>query len=308
MKQKVLIDTDIGEDIDDILTVAFALLSPEFEVLGITTTDGDTHARGRITRKLTAVCGCPQVPVAAGFMLNMPQPDPATIGRGSVTQWDLAPDESGLPPEADVRAAELIAQVADAHPGEVSLLTIGSMANAGQAFVRYPESAGRLKQVVTNGGVFGPGRETSIGWNLRYDPVAASVVARGPVPWVLLPENATATARPTPDDEDLIRHSGHSLGDLLTAAIDLWRRNKKDAGERPPHLSDMNTFGYLLGELDVFPAEISVTVTPRGKLPGLEVAGNPESLHRAGSCLDEAAGARLRQRFMDRILTGVADD
>ncbi|HLA38852.1 MAG TPA: nucleoside hydrolase, partial [Candidatus Glassbacteria bacterium] len=38
---KIIIDTDIGEDIDDILVTAFALNSPEFEVLAITVVDGD---------------------------------------------------------------------------------------------------------------------------------------------------------------------------------------------------------------------------------------------------------------------------
>ena len=302
MSDKVLIDTDIGEDIDDILAIAFALISPEFEVLGITTTDGDTHARGRIARKLALLCGCPNIPVAAGSMRSMPQADPESVGRGSVTQWDLAPDETGLPCPSDVRAAELIAQVARAHPGEVSLLTIGSMANAGQAVVRYPKAAGELKQVVTNGGVFGPGTETSIGWNLRYDPVAASIVARGPVPWVLLPENATATACLSPEDEERIRGSGHALGDLLSVAIDLWRQNKKDAGGRPPHLSDMNVFAFLMGSLSVSRAGVSITVTPQGTLPVLSLAHDLEGPHLTGGRpLDEEAGRRLRSLFLERI-------
>ena len=47
---KVIIDTDIGEDIDDLLVTAFALNSPEFEVLAITVVDGDVQARSRISR------------------------------------------------------------------------------------------------------------------------------------------------------------------------------------------------------------------------------------------------------------------
>ena len=47
---KIIIDTDIGEDVDDILVAAFALNSPEFEVLAITTVDGRVEARSRIAR------------------------------------------------------------------------------------------------------------------------------------------------------------------------------------------------------------------------------------------------------------------
>ena len=45
---KAIIDTDIGEDIDDILVTAFALNSPEFEVLAVTTVDGNVAARSRV--------------------------------------------------------------------------------------------------------------------------------------------------------------------------------------------------------------------------------------------------------------------
>jgi hypothetical protein len=46
--EKVIIDTDIGDDIDDAFAVALALKSPELEILGISTTFGDTEARAKI--------------------------------------------------------------------------------------------------------------------------------------------------------------------------------------------------------------------------------------------------------------------
>jgi len=298
---KILIDTDIGEDIDDILSLAFALISPEFQVLGVTTTDGDTHARARIARRLAAVCGRPDLPVAAGFMRNMPQPNPDTIGRGSVTQWDLAPDEEGLPPASPASAVDLIADAAEAHPGQVSLLTIGSMTNVGQTFVRRPDSVAHLKQVVTNGGVFGGGAKQTIGWNLRYDPVAASIVARGPVPWVLLPENATAASAFRQEDESCLRESSGLLCQLLASAVDLWRQNKKDTGGRPPHLSDMNVFAYLMGILPATRADVAITVTRRGKMPGLSVTPVDDGIHLAGAPLPKRAAQTLREQLLQRL-------
>src|ERR1700746_1990781 len=47
-KEQVIIDTDIGDDIDDAFAVALALRSPELEILGITTTFGDTEKRGKL--------------------------------------------------------------------------------------------------------------------------------------------------------------------------------------------------------------------------------------------------------------------
>src|SRR5215469_6630110 len=45
---KVIIDTDIGDDVDDAFALALAVESPELQILGVTTTFGDTEARARI--------------------------------------------------------------------------------------------------------------------------------------------------------------------------------------------------------------------------------------------------------------------
>ena len=46
---KLIIDTDIGDDYDDILTLAAALASPELDILGVTTVVGDSALRARLT-------------------------------------------------------------------------------------------------------------------------------------------------------------------------------------------------------------------------------------------------------------------
>ncbi len=50
--EKVIIDTDIGDDIDDAFAVALALRSPELQILGITTTFGDTEMRAKLLDRL----------------------------------------------------------------------------------------------------------------------------------------------------------------------------------------------------------------------------------------------------------------
>ena len=50
--EKVIIDSDIGDDIDDAFAIALALRSPELEILGVTTTFGDTEARAKIVDRL----------------------------------------------------------------------------------------------------------------------------------------------------------------------------------------------------------------------------------------------------------------
>ena len=63
----VLVDTDIGDDIDDALALALVLQSPEIELQGVTTVFGDTHQRARLAAYLLKVFGREDVPVAAGI-------------------------------------------------------------------------------------------------------------------------------------------------------------------------------------------------------------------------------------------------
>src|SRR6516225_11894490 len=65
-KEKVIIDTDIGDDIDDAFAVALALRSPELEILGITTTFGDTEMRAKLLDRLLGEVGRADIPIAAG--------------------------------------------------------------------------------------------------------------------------------------------------------------------------------------------------------------------------------------------------
>jgi len=65
-QQLVIIDTDIGDDIDDAFAVALALESPELKILGITTAFGDTELRARLLDRYLAAVGRKDIPVAAG--------------------------------------------------------------------------------------------------------------------------------------------------------------------------------------------------------------------------------------------------
>jgi hypothetical protein len=75
MKQAI-IDTDIGTDVDDAMAISLAALSPDLEILGVTTVHADAPLRARIARKLLDLAGRNDVPVVSGAShpLQMPLP------------------------------------------------------------------------------------------------------------------------------------------------------------------------------------------------------------------------------------------
>src|SRR5436853_5564336 len=65
-KERVIIDTDIGDDIDDAFAVALALRSTELQILGITTLFRSTEMRAKLLDRLLEEAARADIPVAAG--------------------------------------------------------------------------------------------------------------------------------------------------------------------------------------------------------------------------------------------------
>src|SRR5712672_1658605 len=66
-KTKVILDTDIGDDIDDGFALALAMRSPEIEIAGITTAWGDTALRARLVQRFLRENGAPAIPIGVGL-------------------------------------------------------------------------------------------------------------------------------------------------------------------------------------------------------------------------------------------------
>jgi inosine-uridine nucleoside N-ribohydrolase len=66
-KTKIILDTDIGDDIDDVFALALAMRSPEIEIVGITTAWGDTTLRARLVQRFLKENGASAIPIAVGI-------------------------------------------------------------------------------------------------------------------------------------------------------------------------------------------------------------------------------------------------
>jgi purine nucleosidase len=174
---KVIIDTDIGTDVDDCLALAVLMGSPEVELVGVTCVYGDVLTRARMVRKLLALAGRAEVPVYAGM-------EPPLLGVRPVF-WPghegvglLEREDDSLLPESE-HAVDALLRITREQPGEIHLIAIGPLGNIALAIRRDPAFLDRLASFTMMGGVFrGPGR-----WNMRSnehnivsDPEAAQVV------------------------------------------------------------------------------------------------------------------------------------
>ena len=66
----VILDTDIGFDVDDVWALAFLLRCPELDVKLIVTDTGDTYYSASLVAKLLEVAGRTDIPVGVGVPLD----------------------------------------------------------------------------------------------------------------------------------------------------------------------------------------------------------------------------------------------
>jgi purine nucleosidase len=171
----VLLDTDPGTDIDDVVALAYFLRQPRCDLLGVTTVSGDTPKRASIVDFVLRSAGRPTVPVHAG------SPGPLLMGPGQpeVPQYVAVQGKGQRTPDQFPRgtAVEFLRHTIRSRPGEITLLTIGPLTNIALLFSIDPEIPSLLKQVVTMGGHFFPpsGMDKWAEWNIHCDPTAAQI-------------------------------------------------------------------------------------------------------------------------------------
>src|ERR1700722_19964362 len=66
-QELILLDTDIGSDVDDALALAYLLKQPRAKLLGVTTVSGEPHLRASIVDSILQQTGQPDVPVHVGI-------------------------------------------------------------------------------------------------------------------------------------------------------------------------------------------------------------------------------------------------
>ena len=170
---KILLDTDIGTDVDDAVALAYLLLHPDCELLGITTVTGEAEKRASLASVLCQAAGR-DIPIYPGADRPMQgeQRQPVAQQAASLSRW---PHQTEFP---NNQAMDFLANTIRSHPGEVTLLTIGPLTNAGLLFSAYPDVAGLLAGFVMMGGNFdesGP-EAGRVEWNVAGDPLASKIV------------------------------------------------------------------------------------------------------------------------------------
>jgi inosine-uridine nucleoside N-ribohydrolase len=214
----VILDTDIGDDIDDAFALALLLQSPELDVRGVTTVFGDAHTRALIVCRLLHELGRKDIPVASG------QPARARPKYGGQMQYGLRPCFRLRPVKE--RAVEFLYREIKKRPGELTLLAVGPLTNIAELLRKHPDCKPWIKRLVIMGGSVRVGYRgkppPEVEWNIRCDIEAARTVFSSGLPLVVAPLDATADVALKKPALDRIFAANTPLTNQLHALYQLW--------------------------------------------------------------------------------------
>jgi inosine-uridine nucleoside N-ribohydrolase len=188
--QKVIFDTDIGDDLDDAFALALAVSTPKLQVLGVTAAWGDTDLRARLIARLLKQTGHGEIPVEAG---------PKTDAKSTFTQRRWA-EQFPQPTQGWPDAIGFILDTIRRSPGQITLISVSPFSNVGALIDKDPAAFRLLKQVVIMGGSvrrgygdlgYTPSHGPDPEYNILMDiPSAKKLFASG-VPLYVMPLDST---------------------------------------------------------------------------------------------------------------------
>ena len=175
-REKVIIDTDIGDDVDDAFALALAVKSPEFEIIGVTATFRDTELRARIVDRFLGEVGRPEIPVMAGKATPPAPMSQRRYAEGGHFAKSFHGD-----------AADFLLDQIRKHPGEITLIAIGPLMNVGAAIDR---DAATFRKGYGDYG-YNEHVPPTPEWNILNDVASAQKLFGSGVPLFVMPLDST---------------------------------------------------------------------------------------------------------------------
>ena len=210
---KIILDTDIGDDIDDAFALLLMIQSHAFDILGVTTVFRNARQRAHMAKYIINALGA-DIPVYQGCDYPIIS-DPETLnteeirkkekrdrfGMYQLPQWkeemESAQYEKG-------NAVDFIIEQVHKYPHEVILCGIGPLTNFGIALRKDPTIIPLIKEFRLMSG----GRNINFSeWNVFCDPEASYIVYNSKVPVVEIGIDTTHVAQLSKQDIEELKNS-----------------------------------------------------------------------------------------------------
>lgn len=181
-RAKIIIDTDIGDDIDDAFAIAYAIKSG-LQIEGITTVFRNSKKRAQMAKALLRTYKREDIAICAGIDAPLVAPIMARENDRFTNDGEFIPCQyQGIMDleEYDSRhAIDFIIEKVAEFPNEIILIPIGPLTNIAMAIRKAPKVMTNLKGITLMGGYF---TKAQAEWNILCDPEAARIVFSSDIP------------------------------------------------------------------------------------------------------------------------------
>src|SRR5690625_3179768 len=229
--QKIILDTDIGDDIDDALALAFILKSPELDLIGISTVYKNTKLRTKQALSLLEAYERNDIPVATG--VGKPFFEKVDVNEVPC-QWSETYADTVY--NCDIHGVDLILQLIKENP-EAKLVGIGPLTNIATAIIKEPETMKNVELVLMAGMYLSHYSE----WNIACDPVASRIVFESGLRITMVGLDVTLHCKLDQKDVSDIKGVVDKGSNLLSEMMTKW----EDEVTHLPILHDPLTIAYL---------------------------------------------------------------
>jgi purine nucleosidase len=298
MAVPVLLDTDVGTDVDDAIAIALLLAAPELDLRAVTTVSGDVRVRGQIAKHLLVLGGRADIPVAAGIR------EPVLRQRNFL--W-LGHEGRGIIDGTEARplaAAHAVDLLIDTVLRErPHVVAIGPLSNLAVAIMKEPAVIAAVPHLTLMGGTVGRNSDVlPVEYNLSSDAEAAVVVLNAGIPTTVVPLDVTWHVFLTAAELAVLRQARSPLVRALCAAIDIWAPLQRSFIEMLPAFNPQ-VVAFLHDPLTVAALlDGSFLTLERARLRPAIVDGAFRFLHEPGAPEFEVAATVDAPRFVDFLI------
>jgi len=213
----VILDTDIGGDIDDTWALALLLRCPELDVKLVVTCTGDTTYRARVVARMLEVAGRADVPVGVGI--------PLETAVSPQAPWVEGYDLSSYPGPVYGDGVGAMVDAIMGSPEPVTLIGIGPLPNVAAALAREPGIAERARFVGMHGSIrrgYGGSEGPAPEYNVARYPQSCRKVFAAPWDVTITPLDTCGLVRLAGDKYRAVQECEDPLAQAVIENYRIW--------------------------------------------------------------------------------------
>lgn len=250
--KKVILDTDIGDDIDDSFALLLLLESHKFNCLGVTTVFRNSLKRAKMAKQLIRSLGY-DIKVYRGIDDPLKQNIDHLIskeikekekydedGKYIFPQYDKSMENEKV---EDENAVDFIIRMIHLYPHEVTLIPIGPLTNIASAIKKDPTIVPLIKEIR----LMGAGLNLNfVEWNIFCDPDAAKIVFSSNINKIVaVTINVTSLTSLTEEEVNSLKNNNSKAIKLVYEAMMKWFKHYEFSS---PVMHDPLTVASLIDE------------------------------------------------------------